>query len=76
MKQTITTLSLFDVFWGVFKSGIFALSLSWIGCLRGFQVKEGASDVGLATTSAVVTSIFMIIFFDSMMIVILRYYQW
>jgi len=74
LNQTLKTLSLFDVFWGLFKSGIFALFLAWIGCLRGFQVREGADDVGRATTSAVVTSIFMIIFLDSIMVVILRYY--
>jgi phospholipid/cholesterol/gamma-HCH transport system permease protein len=75
MTQTFKTLSLFDVFWGLCKGGIFALFLSWIGCLRGFQVKEGADDVGRATTSAVVTSIFLIILLDSIMVVILRYYQ-
>nr|MBF0220662.1 MlaE family lipid ABC transporter permease subunit [Desulfobulbaceae bacterium] len=74
ITQTINTLRLFDVFWGVFKGGIFALFISWIGCLRGFQVKEGAADVGKATTSAVVTSIFMVIVIDSIMVVILRYW--
>ncbi len=74
LTQTIKTLSLFDVFWGLIKGGIFGLFLAWIGCLRGFQVKEGADDVGRATTSAVVTSIFMIILLDSLMVVILRYY--
>jgi len=74
LTQTMSTLTLFDVFWGFFKSAVFALFLSWIGCLRGFQVKEGADDVGRATTSAVVSSIFMIILLDSIMVVILRYY--
>lgn len=74
ITQTVNTLKIFDVFWGFLKSGIFALSLSWIGCLRGFQVKEGAADVGKATTSAVVTSIFMIILIDSILVVILRYW--
>lgn len=74
VTQTINTLSLFDIFWGLSKSAIFALFISWIGCLRGFQVKEGAADVGRATTSAVVTSIFMIILVDSLLVVILRYW--
>lgn len=74
ITQTTHTLELFDVFWGFFKGGIFALFISWIGCLKGFQVKEGAADVGRATTSAVVTSIFMIIVVDSVMVVILRYW--
>ncbi len=74
-NQTINTLTLFDVFWGVFKSGIFALLISWTGCLKGFQVKGGAAGVGKATTSAVVSSIFLIVLSDSLLVVILRYWN-
>jgi len=74
-NQTINTLTLFDVFWGVFKSGIFALLISWMGCLKGFQVKGGAAGVGHATTSAVVSSIFLIVLSDSLLVVILRYWN-
>jgi phospholipid/cholesterol/gamma-HCH transport system permease protein len=73
VAQTINTLTLFDVFWGVLKSGVFGLLITWIGCLRGFQVSGGAASVGQATTSAVVSSIFLIILFDSIFSVILRY---
>ncbi len=73
MAQTIHTLTLFDVFWGVFKSGVFGLIITYVGCLRGFQVRGGAASVGQATTSAVVSSIFLIILFDSIFSVILRY---
>lgn len=75
INQTISTLDLFDVFWGVGKSIIFALLISWIGCLRGFQVRGGASSVGKATTSAVVSAIFLIILADSIFAVILRYWD-
>jgi phospholipid/cholesterol/gamma-HCH transport system permease protein len=71
--QTLKTLSLFDIFLGIFKSGVFAILISWVGCLRGFRVKGGAAAVGQATTSAVVSSIFLIIVFDSIFAVILRY---
>lgn len=74
-NQTINTLTLFDVFWGVFKSGIFAILISWTGCLKGFQVNGGAAGVGQATTSAVVTSIFLIVLSDSLLVVILRYWN-
>ena len=74
-NQTINSLTLFDVFWGVFKSGIFALLISWTGCLKGFQVRGGAAGVGKATTSAVVTSIFLIVLSDSLLVVILRYWN-
>jgi phospholipid/cholesterol/gamma-HCH transport system permease protein len=74
ISQTIMDLTLFDIFWGVFKSGVFALLISWIGCLRGFRVDGGAASVGRATTSAVVSSIFLIIVSDSIFAVILRYW--
>ncbi len=74
-NHTINSLTLFDVFWGVFKSGIFAILISWTGCLKGFQVKGGAAGVGKATTSAVVNSIFLIILSDSILVVILRYWN-
>jgi len=74
IAQTIKTLTLFDVFWGFLKSGVFALLIAWIGCLRGFQVRGGAASVGQATTSAVVSSIFLIIVFDSIFSVVLRYW--
>lgn len=75
VNQTLNTLTLFDVFWGFAKSAIFALLISWTGCLRGFQVKGGAAGVGQATTSAVVSSIFLIILADSIFAVILRYWE-
>jgi len=74
IAQTIKTLTLFDVFWGVLKSAIFAVLITWVGCLRGFQASGGAASVGQATTSAVVSSIFLIILSDSIFSVILRYW--
>jgi phospholipid/cholesterol/gamma-HCH transport system permease protein len=73
ISETITTLTVFDVCWGIFKSGVFALLISWIGCLRGFQVKGGAASVGHSTTSAVVSGIFLIIVSDALFTVMLRY---
>ncbi|NQU14152.1 MAG: ABC transporter permease, partial [Desulfobacteraceae bacterium] len=74
IEQTIKTLKLFDVLWGFVKSGVFGLLIAWIGCLRGFRVRGGAASVGEATTSAVVSSIFLIILSDSLFAVILRYW--
>ncbi len=74
MVQTIKTLSLFDVFYGFMKAGIFAFLIAWVGCLRGFRVRGGAAAVGQATTSAVVSSIFLIILTNSVFSVILRYW--
>ena len=75
LEQTIKTLKLFDLFWGMLKGCAFAALVAGIGCLRGFQVRGGASSVGHATTSAVVTSLFFIILTDSMFSVILRYWD-
>jgi len=74
VAQTLKTLELFDVFWGVMKAGVFAVLITWIGCFRGFQVRGGAASVGEATTSAVVSGIFLIILTDSVCAVILRYW--
>jgi phospholipid/cholesterol/gamma-HCH transport system permease protein len=74
IAQTIKTLTLFDVFWGFMKSGVFAVIITWIGCFRGFRARGGADSVGQATTSAVVSSIFLIILTDSILAVILRYW--
>jgi len=74
VAQTFVTLAPFDVFLGVMKSAVFAFLISWVGCFRGFRVRGGAAGVGEATTSAVVSSIFLIILTDSMFSVILRYW--
>ena len=75
ITQTIKTLTVFDVSLGFLKSGVFALLITLVGCLRGFQVRGGAAAVGQATTSAVVSSIFLIILSDSVFAVILRYWK-
>lgn len=74
IAQTLKTLSLFDLYWGFGKSAAFGLLISWVGCMRGFQVRGGAAAVGEATTSSVVSSLFLIIFFDSVFSVILTYW--
>lgn len=66
ITQTIKVLTLFEVVWGMSKSAVFAVIISWVGCLRGFQTRGGADAVGNAATSAVVSGIFLIILFDSM----------
>jgi len=74
ITQTIDALSLVEITWGFVKSIIFAMLVSWIACLRGFQTKGGAAAVGNAATSAVVSSLFLIILFDSIIAVIRGYW--
>src|SRR4030042_1191288 len=74
INQTIRTVTPFYLFWGVMKSGVFAVIIAWVGCLRGFQVKGGADSVGRATTSAVVSGIFLIVVMDSIFAIIHVYW--
>ncbi|MDD3472068.1 MAG: MlaE family lipid ABC transporter permease subunit [Syntrophaceae bacterium] len=59
-NQTHKVLEVSDVMKGLIKSFVFGIQIATIGCLRGFQVRGGAEGVGRATTSAVVTCIFVL----------------
>ena len=74
IEQTVEAITLYEIIWGMAKSVVFALLITWTGCLRGFQVRGGAASVGNAATSAVVSSIFLIILFDSIFAVIRSYW--
>jgi len=73
IMQTIDTLTIFELLWGLMKSCVFAVLIASVGCLKGFQAQGGASAVGNAATAAVVNSIFLIILFDSMFAVVRSY---
>ncbi|MGI6657463.1 MAG: MlaE family ABC transporter permease [Desulfobulbus sp.] len=51
---------------GIFKSSVFGVLIGFAGCLRGMQCGRSALAVGEATTSAVVTSILLIVISDSL----------
>ncbi|MBP7529064.1 MAG: MlaE family lipid ABC transporter permease subunit [Syntrophorhabdaceae bacterium] len=76
IQQTMKAISIFDIVSGLVKSFVFAAAISAVGCQRGFKVRGGAEAVGNATTSAVVTSIFLIIVIDSTFAIILHYIHW
>ncbi len=59
-NQVRKVLELSDVAKGLIKSVVFGIEIAMIGCFRGFEVKGGAESVGKATTSAVVTTIFIL----------------
>jgi len=52
---------------GVLKGLVFAVIISLVGCMRGFQSTSDAQGVGRATTSAVVTSIFLVVVSDAIL---------
>jgi phospholipid/cholesterol/gamma-HCH transport system permease protein len=75
LNRTLEALDLFEVAWGFGKSVVFAATIAMVGCMRGFQTRGGADAVGNAATSAVVTSIFLIILLDSIFAVLRSYWQ-
>ena len=68
--QTREAIGLNDFAVGIVKSAFFGVLVAIAGCLRGMQCGRSASAVGLATTSAVVTAIVLIITSDAVFAVI------
>jgi phospholipid/cholesterol/gamma-HCH transport system permease protein len=73
INETRKALSVFDLYYSLFKSLVYALIIAGIGCQRGFQVRGGAQEVGRATTSAVVTSLFVVIIASSIFSIVQNY---
>jgi len=59
--ETRNALSLSDFGAGLIKAVVYGSLVAFSGCLRGMQCGRSASAVGAATTSAVVTSIVLIV---------------
>lgn len=72
-NQVHKVLEVSDVLKGLTKSFVFGIEIAMIGCLRGFQVRGGAESVGSATTSAVVTCIFILTVTDAVFAVLFYY---
>jgi phospholipid/cholesterol/gamma-HCH transport system permease protein len=72
-NQVQKVLEVSDVLKGLIKSLVFGIEIALIGCLRGFQVRGGAESVGTATTSAVVTCVFVITFTDAIFAILYHY---
>ena len=53
-----------DIITGLVKSIVFGLVITAVGCHEGFATGAGSEQVGRSTTSAVVTSIFLVVFVD------------
>lgn len=70
VDELINGVGLADFFVGIVKSSIFGVLVAISGCMRGIQCGRSASAVGLAATSAVVTSIVFIIVTDGVFTVL------
>lgn len=73
LARTQEAVTLWHAAQGLIKGECYALVISAVGCLRGLQTQRGAQGVGLATTSAVVTAIFLIVIVDAVLTVIYHY---
>ncbi len=72
-NQLMRALFFWDVLTGVLKSLSYAVIITIVGTYRGLTFTGGADGVGRATTSAVVTSLFVIIVADSIWGIILYF---
>jgi phospholipid/cholesterol/gamma-HCH transport system permease protein len=70
LHRTVEAITLTSFLLGVIKGGYFGVVVALTGCLRGIQCGNNAAAVGLATTSAVVTGITVIIASDGIFAVI------
>jgi phospholipid/cholesterol/gamma-HCH transport system permease protein len=69
-QQTVRSLHLNHVLVGLSKGTVYGILIAFAGCLRGMQCGRSAQAVGQATTSAVVTSIVLIVVAASIMTII------
>ena len=64
LAATRDALFMRDIITGLVKSIVFGLVITGVGCQEGFSTGAGSEQVGRSTTSAVVTSIFLVVFAD------------
>jgi phospholipid/cholesterol/gamma-HCH transport system permease protein len=74
--ETQSIVDLSDVNSGLVKSVAFGILIGLAGCLRGLQAERSAAGVGRAATSAVVTSILLIIVSDAIFAVVFNILGW
>jgi phospholipid/cholesterol/gamma-HCH transport system permease protein len=65
-NQLVGAVTVGDFVLGIFKAAVFGLTIAAIGCQRGLATGAGATSVGLSATSAVVTSIVLIVVIDGL----------
>lgn len=61
VRETISTLTMANLFGGLMKATVYGGLIAIAGCLRGFQCGNSSSAVGDAATQAVVMSIVMVV---------------
>ncbi len=71
--KTVEVIQPMDLFQGILKSFFFGFIVAAIGCLKGLEAERDAQGVGRATTSAVVTAIFLIVLTDALLTAIFSF---
>jgi phospholipid/cholesterol/gamma-HCH transport system permease protein len=74
--ETKSFVDLSDLFTGLVKAATYGGIIGLAGCLRGMQAERSAGGVGQAATSAVVTSIFLIIVANAVFAVLFNILGW
>jgi len=64
LLATRDALYMHDIITGLVKSIVFGMVITGVGCHEGFSTGAGSEEVGRSTTSAVVTSIFLVVLVD------------
>ncbi|MCM8538554.1 MAG: ABC transporter permease [Lentisphaeraceae bacterium] len=72
INQSVNAIYFTDILEGLFKSLVFAINISFVGCLQGLQSKNDAQGVGRAATTAVVNGILFLIIADTIITVLLN----
>ena len=67
---------LYDLWVGLIKAPVFGLIVALAGCYHGMQVKGNSEEVGLRTTMAVVSAIFVVIVLDAFFAVFFTNVGW
>lgn len=65
-----------DFYTGLIKGFVFAGFVGLIGCFRGLRSGFGPGNVGIQTTSAVVTGIFVVILLDTFLSYVFQMFGW
>ena len=65
-NQLLGAVTAGDFVLGVVKAAVFGLTIAAVGCQRGLSTGAGAASVGLSATSAVVSSLVLIVVIDGL----------
>ena len=69
-SELVSAVSAGDFVLGIVKAAVFGVTIAAVGCQRGLATGAGATSVGLAATSTVVTSIVLVVVIDGIFAVL------